>query len=291
MSESDGIDEAFEGTLRVAITAGAQLGEALARVREEQLARARTSSEQEGNEYAGRLHAERAGARAQLAPVHQEQWWDTATAESIGRAVTTAKAWESADPDAYRTLHRIREEVRDRYGVDVDQLGADPSAVQAALARRAALSIEADAQHSSGRDDVGEAVVLLSQADRLDRALDAELRIAALVDQQQPTVQGAHVAPVGGQVVEQQRPTQERVEAFASSGSELAYDSAERRQQTAANLEGKADAATITARMVADASQAKPATEAVLVRAVQAPHPASGRGTANQQRQRDGLGR
>lgn len=37
----------------------------------------------------------------------------------------------------------------------------------------------------------------------------------------------------------------------------MAYDSAERRQAMAAGLEGKADAETIRARMVADTSQAR----------------------------------
>src|SRR5450756_54925 len=98
--EADGIEEALEGGLRVALTA------------------------------AGRLHVERMAARAQLAPVTDSAWWDRAGAREITQAYATAKAWSGIDPDAERAVERIRGEVRVRYGVDVDA-APDRAALQA----------------------------------------------------------------------------------------------------------------------------------------------------------------
>jgi len=89
MDESDGMAEALEGTVRVAVTAAAQLGSQLARHREQHLSDARGRSEQEGRDYAARLQGERAAARAQLTPVYRAEWWDRSGAEDIGRAYTT----------------------------------------------------------------------------------------------------------------------------------------------------------------------------------------------------------
>lgn len=252
MSESDGIEEAFEGGLRVAVTAAAQLGEQLARMRERQLAQSRAVSEEQGRDYARRLHAERDTARAELAPVHREEWWAGADAAAIGKAYTTAHAWEYQDADAFRAASKIRTEVRDRYGVDVDNAGADLAAVAAAISSSEELRSRADAERREGREDAAEAQVLVAAADRADHAAE-QARAAA---EHEPD-------PVERAELVERAETQTTTADPARADGQLAYDSAERRQAFAAELDAKGiDQAHIATRMRADISQAKPATEA-----------------------------
>ena len=56
--ESDGIAEAFEGQLRVLVTAAGQVGERIARAREDALRRAQAASEREARELRTRFEAE-----------------------------------------------------------------------------------------------------------------------------------------------------------------------------------------------------------------------------------------
>jgi len=167
--EADGIEEALEGGLRVALTAAGRGGEHLA-VRMQQLAVVRTRNEQEAKELAGRLHVERMAARAQLAPVTDSAWWDRAGAREITQAYTTAKAWSGIDPDAERAVERIRGEVRVRYGVDVD---AAPD--RAALQARARARHDVDVQLSDHQVQPWER---LGESER-ERAIEAEARRAA----------------------------------------------------------------------------------------------------------------
>jgi hypothetical protein len=54
VEETDGIEEAFEGQVRVLVTATGQIGERLARAREQALRRAQGQSEQEAREMQSR---------------------------------------------------------------------------------------------------------------------------------------------------------------------------------------------------------------------------------------------
>ncbi|MFV7866748.1 hypothetical protein, partial [Enterococcus faecium] len=123
----DGIEEAFDGQLRIAVTAAGRIGEALARAREDAARRAQAQSEQEARELSSRFEAEKRAVRVELGSVYRSDWWDRATPEQIGGALTTARAWRSEDPEAVRGEGRIRDELRTRYGVDVNNTGADPS--------------------------------------------------------------------------------------------------------------------------------------------------------------------
>ncbi|WP_024286600.1 hypothetical protein [Cellulomonas sp. KRMCY2] len=321
MSESDGIEEAFEGTLRVAVTAAGRVGEELMRMREAQLARARISSEQEGRELAVRLDAERAGARAQLAPVRRDEWWAGADAQAIGAAYATAHAWAGIEPEADRAEQHIRTELRTRYGLDVDHAGGDPAAVNEAIA--AGLRAEAQRLDRAASTAITEAHALMAQADRADRA----------AQDARGTVSPQHQADAMSQEIEQRAadkaraqderdlaiagrtfPTEEHREAFYDREPELAqserqaaaedsragaarergatgYDSADRRRQMAADLDGKADAETINARVVADTGQARHPREAVDTKGGPATAGRRGRGATARQRQRPGLGR
>jgi hypothetical protein len=222
--ESDGIDETFDGLLRAGLTAAGRVAELIARAREQAAREARAASEQQARELAARLDAERSAARAQLAPVEHAEWWDRAQPADIAQVWETAHAWERLDPDAGVAAERIRREVRDRFGIDVDAPGGDPAAVRAALERRGHAENEAGTQRTQAGRDEGEAARLLAEADRADQ-------------------------PDRADVLEQD-----------SSDS---YDTAERRRDLAASLDGVADSETVQAHVVADTFQARPAAEAV----------------------------
>jgi hypothetical protein len=96
---------------------------------------------------------------------------------------------------------------------------------------------EGQAQRSEARRDQVEAAALMAEADRADQGQNSG------------------------------RPT-----ATEAVGEDL-YDSAERRKQLAARLEGSADAETLQARLLADRNQGRPAAEAVAGKTVRAPKP------------------
>lgn len=233
MSESDGIDEAIEGITRVGLTVAGRLGEQLSRAREQSLRRAQTAEEHLARELQARFDAERAGARAQLAPALNEQWWDTATGRDIERVHETATAWKSHDPAARDAAQTIREQVQKRYGLDVNNLGADEASVATELAKAERNREQADKERGTARSETVQATALLAEADREDR------------NRQQDVTE------------ENQHPVALREEAG------IKYDSAERRHELAASLEGIADKEAVQARLSADQDQGAPPSAAV----------------------------
>ncbi|MGT2464149.1 hypothetical protein [Sinomonas atrocyanea] len=233
MGESDGIEEAVEGMLRVGLTVAGRLGEQLARAHEQELRRAQAATEQEARELQARFDAERAAARAQLAPVLDNRWWDTASGRDIERAHETATAWKDYDPTARSAAEVIRDQVQRRYGLDMDNLGADEASVAAAMAKAERDREQGQEERWAGGVEAAQAAVLMAEADRedRDRQLDAD------GENQQPET--------------------------LSEGAGLQYDSAERRQELAASLEGLSDREAVQARLNADQDQATPPAAAV----------------------------
>jgi colicin import membrane protein len=233
MYESDGIEEAIEGISRVGLTVAGRLGEQLARAREQELRRAQAAEEQQTRELQARFDAERAAARAQLAPVLDNRWWDTASGRDIERVHQAATAWKDHDPAARDAADVIRDQVQRRYGLDVNNLGADEASVAEALAKAEREREQAEQERRAGRDENAQAVQLLAEADREDR------------DRQQDAEEA------------NQRP-----EALTEEAG-VKHDSAERRQALAASLESVADREAVQARLSADQDQATPPTVAV----------------------------
>lgn len=279
--ETDGVEEAFEGTLRVAVTAAARIGEQLARAREQYLIRARAQGEQAARDYAARLEAERAAARAELAVVYRAEWWDRAGGDDIARAYTTARAWHGIDPEADRAAQRIQDEVKARYGVDVATAKADPAAVRDYIARAETLRDQAGQERNTSAAELGEAQLLLAEADIADR-----------------------IAEVAREAAEHEPDPQEREDALALAEHEDAhadglaedgrnmYDSAERRQDLATDLETKGvDREVVATRVRADVSQAKPAAEATKTKATRSPRARRGRKARGRGLQSGGLDR
>jgi colicin import membrane protein len=233
MGESDGIEEAVEGMLRVGLTVAGRIGEQLARAREQELRRAQAAEEQQSRELQARLDAERAAARAQLAPVMDNRWWDTASGRDIERVHEAATAWRDRDPTAASAAEVIREQVRRRYGLDLDNLCADDASVAAAMAKAEQDREQADQERSTGRDETAQAVQLIAEADRED--------------------------PDRHQNADEENPYPDALAGEAG----IRHDSAERRQELAASLEGLSDREAVQARLTADQDQATPPTAAV----------------------------
>lgn len=252
MSESDGIEEAIEGMSRVGLTVAGRLGEQLARARETALRRAQAAEEQQAQELQARFDAERAGARAQLAPVMDNRWWDTASGRDIERVHEAATAWKDHDPAARNAAETIRDQVQRRYGLDVNNLGADETSVATALAKAERDRDQADKERGTGREENTQAAQLLAEADREDRA------------RQQSTDE------------ENERPEALREEAG------LKYDSAERRQELAASLDGIADKEAVQARLSADQDQGTPPSAAVVKAPKRSPKARKTRGANGQ---------
>lgn len=252
MSESDGIEEAIEGMSRVGMTVASRLGEQLARSRESALRRAQAAEEQQSREMQARLDAERAAARAQLAPVMDNRWWDTARGRDIERAHETATAWKDHDPAARNAAETIKDQVQRRYGLDVDNLGADETSVATALAKAERDREQTEQERSAGREENAQAAQLLAEADREDR------------DREQDVTE------------ENQRP-----EALGEEAG-IKYDSAERRRELATSLEGLADREAVQARLSADQDQGTPPSAAVSKASGRIPKARKTRGASGQ---------
>ncbi|MGP4033642.1 hypothetical protein [Pseudarthrobacter sp. 1C304] len=172
MSEADGMEDAVETAMRTGLMVAGRIGEQLARMREQEQRTIAAAEEQRARELQERFDAQRAAARAQLAPVSREDWWDKASPEMIERVHETATAWK-AYPEAAQAAEKISEQVQSRYGIDVNNTGADEASVSEALARaqQARLEVESERiKESAARTDEVVAGAAIAGANRQDRA-------------------------------------------------------------------------------------------------------------------------
>ncbi|MBG6191690.1 colicin import membrane protein [Arthrobacter sp. CAN_A212] len=223
MSESDGIDDAVDGGFRAGLMAAARIGEQLARMRKEQQRSIQQAEETRARELQDRFNASQAAARAQLDPVSRDDWWDKATPDMIERAHETAEAWKGHDPVAAEHADTIRDQVQQRYRIDVNDTGATEQEISAAVAQAQAARRDAENERSNAAAERGDEVIAgaaMAGANREDRAR-------------------------------------------ANDSAEPAYDSPERRQQLAKSLENHPDREAVNARLAADRHQATPPSAAV----------------------------
>ncbi|WP_427006202.1 hypothetical protein [Pseudarthrobacter sp. H2] len=177
MSEADGIDDAVDGAMRTGLMVASRIGEQLARMREEEQRTIAAAEEHRARQLQERFDAQRAAARAQLAPVARDDWWDKATPEMIERVHESATAWKAYDPEAAQASERIRVQVQARYGIDVNNTGADEAFVSAALARAQQARVEAESERtkaSAARTDEAVAGAAVAGANRQDAARDGQ---------------------------------------------------------------------------------------------------------------------
>lgn len=279
--ETDGIEEAFEGQLRVLVTAAGQIAERFARAREEASRKAQAVSEQAAREMQDRFEAERKTAQLEVTRVHDPAWWDRATPEQMAHTYQVARAWTKDDPEAARAEQTMRTEFRSRYNLDVEKTDADPAAVNAAVQKAERDRADADAERHRAAAEATEAQLLLHQADQEDRRAD-EARLSA---------EHEHDPETRAQRLAEAEAAGDRSTVIRGDGL-TAYDSAERREGTARDLESRGiDGQTVETRMRADVSQAKPATEAVRSVGAKTPKARKGRGGRGTQVQRSGVDR
>jgi hypothetical protein len=146
---SDGIAEEVERQLQLALAAGAVLARAAIAARQSAVEQAQRESEQAAQAVRARIDAERRLAAAHLQPVFDPDWWETAAPADIAEMWQETSTWR--DPDAAQVTPtifdhataRIDEEIRDRAGLEIDQLRM-LAAVQALEAEHQATVAEHD---------------------------------------------------------------------------------------------------------------------------------------------------
>jgi colicin import membrane protein len=252
-NEPDGVNEALSGALRVSLTVAAQIGERVAREREQQARAAAAAGQQEVRELQNRLDAERSAARADLAPVGRPEWWESASRAQIAYAWQTAQTWREVDPVARDAGDRIHDELSRRYGIDTAALDADPTAVSAALAVVDDMRAGSRDERRRAADEEAEALVLLGASDAAELA---EL-YAAREDDNGVEATGEQVA---GR--EQREARISELETAAAGAADHVVD-ADGRAELAAALEGTADEQAVEARVLGTTNQGRPAGEAV----------------------------
>ncbi|MGV8865164.1 MAG: hypothetical protein ACOH2T_28990 [Pseudomonas sp.] len=214
MSEAhgDGLLDEAESNMRMALMGDSQLAQVATRVRTESHERASRRDLEVARQLQVRLEAEKVAARAEIASVRQASWWDQAARDAESR---------------------IRQELRDRYSIDVNETGADPSVVQVSLA-------EQDSGQRGRRPSVDDQklAVGLSGAE----ALDLE---AGLEDARRASALRVGVAEV-------------------EHGNAVTWDSAERREAHVGSIQQGEDLSLAgTAWKQADIDQARHPAEAL----------------------------
>lgn len=146
MSESDGMEDVIEGGLRQSLLIGSRIAETIARRRQETQRQQEQQDTQAAREAADRLTADRSAARAVLSPVHKDQWWDKAQPSDIAAVYAVAEGWKEYDPIALAAAEKIRTEVQTRYGIDTQNFGGGPAALQTGVQGAVAEKAKQDAQ-------------------------------------------------------------------------------------------------------------------------------------------------
>lgn len=147
MSDSDGMDDVLENGMRQSLLISSRIAETLARRRQESQRQQEHQDAQAAHEAETRFASERTAARAALAPVENDQWWDQAEPSDIATAYAVAEGWKDYDPAALAASEQIRQEVLTRYGIDTPDVGADTDYLESGIqiiatekARQAALA-------------------------------------------------------------------------------------------------------------------------------------------------------
>lgn len=172
MNDADGIDEAVEGGFRHTLMVATQLAERAARARQESLRQRESMEERQAVEAQRTATAERTAMRAAIAPVEQDQWWDTARPVQVAEAYRAAEAWKDHDPQALAASKRIHEEVARRYGINTHDLQGDGLYLQSGIEVGNAAQDRAEAALEQER---GMALVAAAQTQEL-RSRAAALR-------------------------------------------------------------------------------------------------------------------
>lgn len=197
---SNDVEAELDGVMRTLIAAAGRMGENIARMREEAARRAEAQSAQRAREVQVQFEQERAMARAQLQPTREPAWWDRARPEDVAHAYETSAAWKDTDPDLAQAHAHMSDELRERYGIDVRDVQADPQRVAEVLRQRPGMdaSEQGNAAEQAGftEQERRAADQLLGAADQHDRTAEAARGDAAAARSDVDT-ERAGVSPAG----------------------------------------------------------------------------------------------
>jgi hypothetical protein len=125
---SDGIAEEVERQLQLALAAATIAARRAIAARQQTIEQAGRDSEQAARAVKAQIDAERVLATARLQPVFDPGWWETATPQDVADMWQEANGWRDPDRAAIQptifdhAAGRIRQEVRDRTGLDPTQV-------------------------------------------------------------------------------------------------------------------------------------------------------------------------
>lgn len=267
MDANDGIDDVTDGVARAALTVAAQMGRQIAVAIQRAMQEAAARRDAEAAQLQSRIEAHRATARAELASVHQPEWWGRASTDQIARVVEVSQAWAPHDAEAAKAAQVVKHEVQERYGVDVDSTGRHTSEILTATQETAAARAEAARERASSEQEAAEARLLLiegmalqdladearARADELEHGVDWDRGEAGDVERFAAAQEHRATA------AQQDETGERKIETSADL-----YDSAERRRALAGGLEESgATKEQVRDRLLADADQARHPREAV----------------------------
>lgn len=257
MSESDGMDDVLDGGLRQSLMIASRIAETLSRRRQESQRQQEHQDSQVAHEAQARLAAERSAARAALAPVEKDQWWEKAQPNDIATAHAVAEGWKDHDPAALAASERIRQEVLTRYGIDTHDVGADSAylesgiqtmttekARQDALARSQEETRKAAAEHEKAMQllAAARAEELRAQAAKLAPEMERhQVPVEYLANPELArALQTAHNAKTPKAVAAADATVQERMFLIGKDGVN-GPDIDQLRKETTANVNGAGD--------------------------------------------------
>jgi hypothetical protein len=125
---SDGIAEEVERQLQLALATAAVAARRAIAARQHATEQAQRESEQAARQVKAQIDAERVLATARLRPVFEPGWWETAGPQDVADMWQEANSWRDPDGAAIQptifdhAAGRIRQEVRDRSGLDPTQV-------------------------------------------------------------------------------------------------------------------------------------------------------------------------
>lgn len=117
----DGAHDLNRSLTRTALALGGRLGEILARQRAEHQDQMLRAAAAERRRLQERFEAERAVMRTELAPVHQDRFWEAATPEQVGERYAQARHWEAFDDMARASRQRMEHEITTRYDLSPEE--------------------------------------------------------------------------------------------------------------------------------------------------------------------------
>lgn len=255
--------------LRTAMASAVRVGETLARIRQRSMEQVARESRERAKAYADRLDAEREAARARYRGVEEDSWWQRTSRETIASTYATATAWRGSDPEAERVAQLMEQQVKQRYGVDIDKLDQTDKVPGSEHRQAEKRTVEENAERPEPAREA-ETLGLLAAAEAADLAAAERQQKAASSQEPVPSV-GTAPEP-------------------ATTREAAAYDSPERRAAAKADMVAAGvPAGAVEAKMLVDVGNARPATDIARTQAPAAgARPGRGKGPgAGQAREHD----